>query len=309
MRNMMTENNPWNGINLGSKRRIDSEILHNIYWFVSNDGRIGLYIVLNEPFVVLDKKINIKGIEFKKVNDNNVGMYYLLLKNINDIEIFYSLCNDIITACRSIEDKKIVFVIESRLLKWQHFLKSDNNTFPLELQMGLFTELTFIKDYLFTKYSLEDCINGWCGPERDLIDFNLIDQLYEIKSYKSNKGPVITVSSPSQLISTDKNLKLGAYGLTITDLGSSILDLYNEITEIILSIEPQSLERFEYKINQYGFFPNIIDVELFKFKIDNFKIYNVTNEFPRIEQEQIKNGIVKLKYGVDLNFCKIFETN
>jgi len=306
---MMTENNPWNGINLGSKRRIDSEILHNIYWFVSNDGRIGLYIVLNEPFVVLDKKINIKGIEFKKVNDNNVGMYYLLLKNINDIEIFYSLCNDIITACRSIEDKKIVFVIESRLLKWQHFLKSDNNTFPLELQMGLFTELTFIKDYLFTKYSLEDCINGWCGPERDLIDFNLIDQLYEIKSYKSNKGPVITVSSPSQLISTDKNLKLGAYGLTITDLGSSILDLYNEITEIILSIEPQSLERFEYKINQYGFFPNIIDVELFKFKIDNFKIYNVTNEFPRIEQEQIKNGIVKLKYGVDLNFCKIFETN
>lgn len=309
MKITMIENNPWSEINLGSKRRIDAEILHDIYWFVNTDGRIGLYIMLNEPFVFLEKKINIKGIDLIKVNENNVGRYYLLLKNINDIEIFHSLCNDIITACRSIEDKKIVFVIESRLLKWQHFLKSENNAFPLELQMGLFTELSFVKDYLFSRYSLEDCINGWCGPERDLIDFNLVDHLFEIKSYKSNKGPVITISSPSQLIATDKNLKLGAYGLTITDLGSSILDLYNEITDIILSQEPKSLELFEYKINQYGFFPNIIDIELFNFKIDNFKIYNVTEEFPRIDQEQIKNGIVKLKYGVDLNFCKIFETH
>lgn len=306
MKNMI-DNDPWKTLSLGSKRRVDSNSKHNIYWFVDNDGKYGLHIVLDTAFDNVDTPLNIKGISTTKLNDSNVGKYYLLLNNNSDQEIFKNLCNDIISTCSNVDQAHMVLAIESRLIKWQHFLKSGNKVMTTEMQMGLFSELCFINEFLVHQYTIDDAINGWCGPERDLIDFNLHDCLYEIKSYKSNNGPVISISSNNQLFSDDKPLKLITYGLTSTDVGLTVIDLYNEIIENHLDSTPYLINVLENKMIEYGCFPDSTKMELIKFKVDSIRKYKIEDGFPRILQNNIPNGIIRLKYSIDLHFCSAFE--
>jgi hypothetical protein len=130
--------------------------------------------------------------------------------------------------------------------------------------------------------------------------------IIEVKSYKTSKTPIVSISSAAQLYSDKQPIYLISYGLTPTDNGISIDDL---ILDIEKQIENESFEFFEIfhnKLFEYGYMIDL-DIKKYKFIIDKNRIFHVSTSFPKITPLDIDSRILNLNYSIDLLQCKEFE--
>ncbi|RTY87552.1 PD-(D/E)XK motif protein [Flavobacterium sp. GSN2] len=304
-----TDTNPWVNMDCNAARRIDMEIIHNLFWVQDQMGNYGFYIKTAEIFINTEINIRLKGISFIKRNENGFGELFLILNRHSDWELFYTICNDLISVCALHQsNEKMVIAVENRLKRWQIFLMQNTDvTLPLILQMGLFAELTYFKDFLVPRIGIGPSLMAWVGPDSDKQDFALSELATEVKSYKTSKGPCVTISSSHQLFSDNKPLYLIAFGLTESDQGTSVVDLINEINDLLVPESVDLFQTFEKKLIAYGFMPGMIYNHMFNFIVDNIRGFAVVDDFPRIIPNQIAPEIISLNYTIDLQLCTRFE--
>ncbi len=302
---------PWTGMLEATKRRVDLSNNHDVFWIIDLEGNYGLYIKSNTPFESESKSINLKNITVIKRNSSQgVGELLLFLHKKEDSQIFYKICEDLIGAidlCSA--DQEIIESVEIRLNKWQELLKSHGHQdMPIELQMGLFSELLFIKEHLSDHIGMEQAIVSWVGPDHDKQDFLLETSVIEIKSYRTSKGQLVNISSIQQLYSEKHPLFLASYGLTrSSDNGLSLPEIVAEVSETIYK-SPKTLDLFNLKLVDYGYIPELQKDSYASFIVDNFRIFSVGENFPRVPIG-LPNEIVKLNYTIDLSKCGNFEIN
>lgn len=306
---MTKQFNPWIDMNINSQRRVDKSLNYDFFWMVDFDGKYGFFIESENIQENKNSSINLKGITVKKVDiGNKVKRLYMILNDNDDYEIFFTLCQDLINIANGYNDNLIIInEVEVRLKRWQRLLKNENNNkLTYERQMGLFSELIFLKNEIATEFGVDEAILSWVGPDYDKQDFLIDSAVIEVKSYKTTKGEIIYISSLNQLNTPKKNLYLVAYGLTISERGISILDI---ITSIDKSINDEWVRnQFKEKLFDYGYIEGINDKgKLYKFIIDKKNVYKVTDKFPKIEDKDISDKIVEVKYAIDLTKCKEFE--
>ena len=301
---------PWDGMDTSSRRRVALQTLHDVHWVTDINGRCGILIQLRSSFDSEVSTISLNGIEVLKRNSNHGnGELILLLNRKEDSQIFYKLCEDLISTMELFEDNDaMISALEVRLQRWQELLKkSGNYLMPIELQMGLFAELTFLKNNLFQEIGLEQSVHSWVGPDFDKQDYLLDNAVVEIKSYRTSKGEEVSISSAQQLYSGKQPLYLIAYGLTRSDNGLSILDLVVEIQEMLSTKSKLITDIFNLKIVDYGFVPELQNEPYAGFLIDTARIFKVANDFPRITPLMIPKEVTRLKYTIDLSGCKDYE--
>jgi len=310
---MTIKDNPWELMNNGSQRR--ASLVHDIYWIKEEiKGQYGMKISMSSSSV---SKLNLKDIKLKNIDiiENKSGGEidcYLVLKDQSAYELFYSLCNDLIIEAGKNQDKKLLItIIINRLKKWKNlFANNYNEKLSMENQMGLFSELDTLLNYVAKKYSIKEAIHTWKGPELDKQDFILENLALEVKSHKSGKTESITISSPYQLYSTKPEFFLRVYSLDNQENGLSIEHLLRKIRKILRENNLYNeINMLELKVNQYGYFDVIHEKQLLTFKIDKISIYNVDNKFPKISVNEIPEEIINLKYQIDLVKCKDFLIN
>lgn len=307
---MMTKmENPWLHLSIGALRRIDAAIPLDMFWIKTEEDNYGLYIKTNQATDNSEQEQILKGIKVIKKSNIEGRELLLLLVNKFDWEIFLALCNDLTSASRIHSTAKESFnEINSRLNKWQKLLMQDGDIMmSKEKQMGLFTELSLLKDVLFKEKGFVDSIEAWTGPDKDKQDFNFADRLIEVKSYISSKGPFISISSAHQLLVDSKPMYLATFGLTISNTGISLKDLIWQINELLNDISPSTLVKFQNKLSEYGYIHGYKEENLTKFKIDSIRVFENATEFPKISPTQIATAVVKLNYTIDLELCKAFE--
>lgn len=304
-----TDTNPWVTMHRNAVRRIDMEIIHNLFWVQDQMGNYGFYIKTAEIFINTEINIRLKGISFIKRNENGFGELFLILNKHSDWELFYTICNDLISVCALHQsNEKMVIAVENRLKRWQIFLMQNTDvTLPLILQMGLYTELTYLKDFLVPQIGIGPSLMAWVGPNSDKHDYSLSSMEVEVKSYKTSKGPCVTISSSHQLFSNGKPLYLIAFGLTESEQGTSIVDLINEIDDLITPEAIDLLSSFEKKLTAYGYMSGMIYDHIFNFIVDNIRGFAIVDDFPRIIPDQIAPEIISLNYTIDLQLCTRFE--
>ena len=149
----MTEQtyNPWVGMQKSSERRIDTISIHDLFWMTDLEGNYGFYLKADRRLDDTYNDIRLKGITLLKRSDSDKnGELFLILKQKSDWSIFYMLCQDLIKVCKTTTSSdKMILAVENRLKRWQLFLKNEQtNSLSLSTQMGLFSELTFLKDFL-----------------------------------------------------------------------------------------------------------------------------------------------------------------
>lgn len=195
--------NPWLSMGTLSQRRVDTiTSKHNLFWIIDDINNYGLYFKTTNKFSVEPSKLNLKGIRVLKRNTNDgVCEFCIVLNDQSDWQIFLLLCNDlIVVANKYFDEVKMINSVEMRLVKWQKLLKQNkNNEMTIERQMGLFSELMFLKDILIPNLGIKNSINSWVGAEFDKQDFLIDHSAIEVKSYKTSKGSIITISSALQL--------------------------------------------------------------------------------------------------------------
>jgi hypothetical protein len=303
-------NNPWQSMPPSTRRRVDADTPHDIFWITDLYGNFGFCIQTKKIFKENEPSANLKGISVAKNNsESGCGELFLILNKKEDWQIFHTLCQNLSAVARKYEaDDKMISAVEVRLQRWQELLKkSREREMTLEMQMGLFSELTVLKDIIVLHYGIRTAVLSWVGPQFDKQDFLLDDSVIEVKSFRTSKGPIVNISSPHQLYSDKLPLYLISCGLTATEKGKSIEDIVMETKEILENEAVDLIEIFETKIADYGYFPEISIEPLNKFITDSVKIFSIEEEFPRIVPHKVKSQIVTLKYSVDLSKCSEFE--
>ncbi len=295
-----------------SQRRIDSETLHNLFWITDLAGNYGFYLRRNRPFETIETIAKLKGILIVKRNSQNgVGELFLILKNKEDWQIFYTLCEDLVAvAHRYDSEDKMISAVEVRLKRWQQLLKQDmTKEMTLEKQMGLFTELLCLRDIVAPKVGLRQAVFSWVGPESDKQDFLIDNAVIEVKSYRTSKSAIVHISSLHQLHCEKEPLFLISYGMTRSDDGLSIENISHEIKEMLYDEAPDVLDTLDNKLMKYGYIPEIIREPLYQFIVDKRRVFFVSDKFPKISPSDVKSQIVTVSYSIDLSKCTEYEVN
>jgi hypothetical protein len=251
----------------------------------------------------IEKKF--KGIVIEKLIDPESESHFLLNvvlldKQLDDIyDVFIS---DLIVNLIDLNnDLKIISVLFGRLEKWKNLLvliKPDCLT--LEQQQGLFGELYLLKKMLLNSKNQFSLVINWVGPNGANKDFQFKDIAIEVKTSHSNHYNKITINNENQLDTCNlKMLILFHLSLEIRDnAGITLNQIVDEIKEIIvndyniypifitklITIGYNDIHRPNYE--QRGYF---IKDEIF---------YNIKDNFPRIEEKDIRKGVGEVKYSI-----------
>ncbi|BCC57577.1 TPA: PD-(D/E)XK motif protein [Bacillus cereus] len=300
-------NNPWLGLDQLSKIRVKESIKYNAFWIMDVLGQYGLMIQCNDNFIQPKREIKLKGIQIKIDNTSTPNHLILLLKDLTDWELFLVLCNDLVHALKEY-DEDIIKNIVKRLERWQKLLQRETlKIMSKEEQMGLFSELKILQDYLIPKYGYGIAIRSWVGALGDKQDFLLENLAIEVKSYRITAGHSVWISSKEQLNSEKQPLYLFGCALNEVTSGETIADLVQSISE---QVETEKLlNEFIDKVEQYGYISEIQQESLSKLRLEKINGYEVEEEFPKISLNHVLPLIKNMKYSIDLSGCSQFEVD
>ncbi len=300
-------NNPWLQLDRLSRIRVKESIKYNAFWIVDAFNQYGLMIQCDEDFMQPIREIKLNGIQIQLDQSSTPNKLILLLKETKDWEIFLILCNDLLNVMKQ-HDEDIIVNVMKRLERWQKLLrKSAFKIMSKEEQMGLYSELKILRDYIIPAYGYSAGIHGWVGALGDKQDFLLENFAIEVKSFRMTSGNLVWISSKEQLNSEKNPLYLFACALNEAGSGETIADLAKSIKEKIAN-ESLSTEFIE-KVEVYGYFPEIPQESLSKFLLEQVKGYEVRDGFPKIALEHVSPLIPNMKYSIELSGCSQFKVN
>jgi hypothetical protein len=276
-----------------------------------------LYINIDSPFSIqVDKLPKFKGLEiniYKMSLGQFVNQPFLCLSQTmpQTDRIFESFVSDICNKIVAVTDKKVLQnTLISSLNEWEFFFMRTNDDILSESnQKGLYGELSFLKDYLFKKYSLKEAISFWTGSDKSNHDFQLIGKAVEVKTTSIKQHKKFSISSEKQLDNTGLDTLILALFTVNVHENMPNKTLVSLITEIIdlLKNDPFLMYDFEIKLAKYGYDARFSEKYIVGFNVINTLFFDVKEGFPRILQSNVPNGVGDLKYSVVVAACMPFE--
>ena len=293
-------------------RRYSGTILPDVFIAINSPEKfrciataISNSVIVNLALFSNLRDINIELIPDEKTPDKNI----LLLKLLNNQHrnIFSVLCEDLITSISLVtSETQLVKELLNRFEKWKSlFNKASAPGLLPEEQRGLFGELFFIRKFLKNNSDFINIINSWVGAEKQIRDFQSGTWSVEAKTTFGNNHQKVHISSERQLDTSNlENLFL--YHLSLEarqQSGETLNQVIDSVCEILCS-DFTSFNRFKNKLLEAGYFDHHRHLyENTGYFIRQEKIYKVENEFPRIEEKDIRNGIGDVKYSIVISQC------
>lgn len=305
--------NPWESIKKPvsdfNARRADPEHPFEFFWAKDVSGDY-LFVFQCDPVNKLpDRFPELKGISTRKFS-NIAGTSGIVLKlqEIENWDIFYSLCQDLLSASlKSISEDGVIAVLINRLIRWHEFLrKSKPRTLTEHEQKGLLGELLYLRDQLLPNYRVSDALTFWKGPEDASQDFNIGNNAVEIKAQSGTSKPHIRISSVEQL-----STQLSRLYLVVYTLGSCSAEdddrinlplLIKQIESYIEEHDSEQIDVLQDLLFKAGYI-GLPEYSEFNFVLNNCQAFEVKEDFPRINPSDIADGITKISYDIILDKC------
>lgn len=244
------------------------------------------------------RDIKIERIPDRKNKDKQFLLLILLSRQHKDV--FSTLCEDLINKVSDINDEKIlVQELIVRLDKWHLlFEKLGLQGLSNEAQRGLFGELFFLRKFLRKSTDAEYCINSWRGAEKAVQDFQYSDWAVETKTTSGKNQQKLQIASERQLdTSLVPNIYLTHISLEVRENhGETLNDIVEELSNL-LSQNPAALNVFKLKLMEAGYFSHHYkEYEETGYSIRQENIYRITDDFPRITEAMIPDGVGDVRY-------------
>jgi hypothetical protein len=296
-------------------RRYSGSVLPDVYVALQHPEKIlGIYIAIDEKTELnISSFSNLQEIQidlYASPNEKGKNILIFKLLNFEHKDIFAVLCEDLISnIATETNEKKLIKVVLNRFEKWKSlFNKIGQQGLTLEEQRGLFGELYFFRKFLRTNSDFLSVVNTWIGSEKQVRDFQSNTWAVEVKTTHGNNHQKVHISSERQLdISNLDNLFL--YHISLEQLQNTeetLNDIVDSVAEILKS-ETIVLNKFKSKLYEVGYFDlqrNLYENIGYRTRQDIF--YKVENDFPRIEENDIRTGVGDLKYSIILSQCTHF---
>lgn len=189
----------------------------------------------------------------------------------------------------------------TRIRAWQDFMRrGGKGVLGTEAETGLFGELVFLQG-LLEKLHAGVAVDAWQGPLGGVQDFMLGTGAVEVKTTIQSHGFPATIGTLDQLDDTHirplfiaaVRLSPDASGLTLPEHASALRSR--------LSGAPTVLSIFDARLFHAGLFDANAGQYFRRFLLSEFRIFRISDEFPRLIRANVPVGIEKAGYQIDLD--------
>jgi hypothetical protein len=217
-------------------------------------------------------------------------------------ELFEVMAEDVAGRILAARDEAgAVTAMRERLNRWERFMSTVGpQGLSREDQIGLFGELTFLRTLLEAGVAAEDAVGWWYGPARENQDFQNRNRVVEVKTTTGNSPTAVNISNELQLDESDCD-QLFLFHLWLKDIKGSGKSLPMLVDEISEAITGSAAAAFGDTLLEAGYHPSHRALyEATGYAERERRYYSVGRDFPRIRRVDLRMGVTRVKYGIDL---------
>ena len=236
------------------------------------------------------------------------GLILTLEKHV-DRDLFHGLCQTLIRNLHGVSDPAAALgVALNHIRRWKAFLAGKRTRIlSAEEVRGIFAELIFLRHLKEKHLTDAQAVEAWCGPDRMHQDFIFGDTAVEVKSISGRDRSIVRVSSEDQLETVSEHLFLKVYRLTEAPDGTPAQSL-NELVSVAgheLS-DADAIEDYWRKLAIFGYVERR-EYDTPKFLVNCSNTYRVAEDFPRLVRSELADGVIDVKYNLQLEKISTFE--
>lgn len=253
--------------------------------------------------------VKVRGLDIDlRSSDGENQLLVLTLESEQNTDLFHVLCKSLLAEL--VEAKSSASALEialNHLRRWKAFLSGRQaRLLSLEEIRGLFAEIWFLLELMGTKIGSKEAVAAWYGPERIQQDFIFKDQAVEVKSLVATDPRTVRVSSENQLDSAQSNLYLLIVLVKEAqeETGRSLNQIVAEAQSLIAGTEVAF--EFETKLAEFGYIP-LREYDHPLLDVVGNRSFKVEDGFPRITRSHLPNGVIRVKYQVELEHLEPFK--
>lgn len=217
-------------------------------------------------------------------------------------ELFEVMAEDVAaTVLVATDEAAAVATMRERLNRWERFMRAVGpEGMSHEDQIGLFGELTFLRTLLHTGVPAEAAVACWKGPSGDNQDFQIGDRAVEVKATTGNSATAVRISNELQLDDADC-AQLYLLHLWLKEIGGGGTTLPQLADEIGSSLTGVAALAFSDRLVDAGY--HAVHRPMYEetgYSERARRYYLVEGEFPRVRRADLRSGVSKVKYGIEL---------
>tara|TARA_B100000315_G_scaffold65392_1_gene59357 strand:+ start:879 stop:1901 length:1023 start_codon:yes stop_codon:yes gene_type:complete len=227
-------------------------------------------------------------------------------------EVFSSISEDLFPKLNGLENKReVVCTFLNRVRLWQTFCEIQNpEGLGEDAQKGLYGELFFLDSYVLVGDSgYEPKVNTWLGPRNRQHDFQFGSTVVEVKTTSLKQHQKLQIASEQQLDETLVD-RLYLFYLSVSLIENNDDTLPALVSKIRRKLHQEIAARgvFDNALIERGY----LDTHESKYSrtgysIRDSKIFLIADDFPRIKEEELRNGVGDVKYSILVAECSDYE--
>ena len=307
----MPNETPWFGLQAGKidTRRVDASARWNWFWAVMPRSDVALVLKLSrlpEPPPDLPKLRNLE-IRFQTLPGGPI--LYIRLTDSAQLELFETLCRDVMTACEIAEtEAEALERAIGRTFRWHYLLRSGKlDVLSEEAQKGLVGEIEVLK-LLIATLGAKSALAAWTGPSGAPKDFELKSDCIEVKARRGASQPFVKITSEHQLADVpERRLWLGVLAVDRVQQphGWTLSEHVEEVTGLLERTEPSSIMDWDLHLADAGYDVQH-DYSAWRWIVSPPEFHAVVEGFPRIATP-VPLGVAGVTYALSLSACAPFR--
>lgn len=286
-----------------------------------SDKTVGIAMRLHHALTIgLKRYQQFNSFEIKLIKDpldmkGEKVMLLVLLKEHKYEDTFSALCASLIKKLtNAASDKEAVFLFANHIEEWTRlFGKSYANGLSKNAQMGLWAELHILKSIIENKpnLSFDDILDFWVGSQKSIQDFQGKGWALEVKATRKNNGDVVTIHGFRQLDESPYKY-LYLCHISLNETKNNGISLPQKIAEVkscfANNLIAESL--FTMKLAEYGYFAEMKNLyKNITYQIREKQFYIVKDEFPRIKENETRDGLINAEYDISLSAAQTYKVS
>lgn len=228
----------------------------------------------------------------------------LTRKSSGSFELFTAMVSDVVESLHAAEpgdEKNLLRIFLGRIRAWQEFMRKGALALSPEAELGLVGELAALNAIINEGVAASTAIEGWLGPLDGVQDFHLGLGALEVKASISPTGFPAKIGSLEQLDDRAKQpLFVVGAKFRQADSGRN-LPTFVEDMLVRLKDDQEAQRLFGERLLAAGYFTQHAGRYPRRFVLNEIRVVEVAEGFPRLIQGSIPPGILGARYDIDLD--------
>ncbi|WP_347877638.1 PD-(D/E)XK motif protein [Paenarthrobacter sp. MSM-2-10-13] len=249
---------------------------------------------------------SVAGLEISLVGAGVGALELRILESASEVtSVFKALARDVTASINGVNAQALIKSVVRRLALWQGFFSVARQGLSVTSQAGLVAELLTLRDYFIPYAGAERAADSWFGPEHALQDFCDAQLAVEVKSTSTTGSRHVTIANERQLdpVQTETFL-LAAYSLDVRGdgIGFKLPSLVADVRNAMNGVEQARLA-LEARLIRTGYIDEHSGQYTNTFEVRKRQWLAVRDDFPRITEADIPQGVSHVSYKIDLESC------